>query len=94
MKTKTRYQAIEFQAPVVVVPKLARLGPSLASSLKVTNPLPVEQSEYFKSDFGFIKNSSYCHVLSLNEAELFDLEEVDECVSVMLNNSVITFASN
>ncbi len=39
-------------------------------------------------DFDFIHESNYCHVMSLRDAELFDLDAVEECRSVLVARSL------
>ena len=82
-KQKVRPQIPEFFSPVIL--HAAHLNIMDASISRLIDVMPIisEVTPKQNHDFDFINGSSYCHVLSLNEAELFDLDAIDECESVI-----------
>ncbi len=53
-----------------------------SSRFLTTAEIGREVPDYDNSDFAFIKDSNSCHLLSLDEPEMFDLDEIEECRSV------------
>ena len=87
-KTKPRAILPEiYHSPSLLSPAVQPQGTTLAQRAKLGRVFG-RQGGFQLSDFDFIQKSSYCHVLSLEDVDMFDLEGLEEHQSILVNSSV------